>query len=109
MLKHEPIAALALEEDMAKSVIKTVFPMAYEEDVTALIRMTEAKADELKTAAATAGGATGLGAEVAQEEKKKSDVTHGDVHTFRQQCEQACQREIDGRVVMLAAEGYDMA
>ena len=55
--------------------------------------------------AATADAAQGVGAEVAAENKKNAEVTPSQVDCFRQQCEQACQKEIDGRVVLLTAEG----
>ena len=63
-----------------------------------------ATADGAK-AAATADGATGVGQELVAEETKKSEVTQNDVTTFRQACETACQEELEGRVVLLVAEG----
>ena len=54
-----------------------------------------------EAAAGTADAATALGKEVAAQEKKKSEVTK----KFRKACEQSCQAEIEGRVVMLLAEG----
>ena len=65
------------------------------------------KADDA-TAAATADGVTGIGEEVASEDKKKTEVTQSHVAAFRVQCEQACQQEIDGRVVVLVAQGSDV-
>ena len=60
------------------------------------------------TAAATADGATGIGEEVASDEKKKTDITQIQITAFREQCEHHCQQEIDGRVVLLVAEGSDV-
>ena len=55
--------------------------------------------------AATADAAQGVGSEVAAENKKNAEVTPSQVDCFRLQCEQACQTEIDARVVLLVAEG----
>ena len=60
------------------------------------------------TSAATVDGATGIGEEVASDEKKKTDITQIQITAFREQCEHHCQQEIDGRVVLLVAEGTDV-
>ena len=57
------------------------------------------------TEAATADAAQGIGEETAAENKKKNEVVHGQLDSFRLQCEKACQKEIDARVVLLVAEG----
>ena len=49
------------------------------------------KADS-QSADATTCGATGIGEEVASEDKKKIEVTQNDVPAFRVQCEQAFQQ-----------------
>ena len=67
-------------------------------------RSEENKADNA-TAAATADGATGIGEEVSFEDKKMTEITQLHMLTFRKQCEQSCQKEFDGRVVMLVAKG----
>ena len=59
-------------------------------------------------AEAAADGAKGIGKEVASEENKKVEVSPGDVTSFRKKCEEACAAELDGRVVMLVAEGTDV-
>ena len=45
---------------------------------------------------------------MASEDKKKTEVTQNLLTAFRQQCEQACNKEIEGRVVMIVAEGSDV-
>ena len=45
---------------------------------------------------------------MASEDKKKARVEQIHVTAFRKQCEQACQKEIDGRVVLLVATGADV-
>ena len=71
-------------------------------------RVAQRKKGDNATAAATADGATGIGEEVASEDKKKTEVTQIHVTAFREQCEQVCQQDIDCRVVMLVAEGSDV-
>ena len=63
--------------------------------------------DATASATATADAAAGIGEEFAFEDKKKTEVTQILLTGFKSQCEQACQKEIDGRVVMLVAEGSD--
>ena len=85
------------------------FQIAYDSLVGASkSNATSAATAEGATSAATVDGATGIGEEVASDEKKKTEVTHIQVTAFRKQCEQACQQEIDGRVVLLVAEGSDV-
>ena len=42
---------------------------------------------------------------MASDDKKNTKVEPFHVTAFRKQCELACQKEIDGRVVLLVAEG----
>ena len=67
----------------------------------------EEKVDS-QSADATACGAAGIGEEVVSEDKKKIEATQNDVTAFRVQCEQACQQDIYGRVVVIVAEGTDV-
>ena len=60
------------------------------------------------TEAATADAAQGIGEETAAENKKKTEVIQSHVELFRLQCEKACQKEMDARVVLLVAEGSGM-
>ena len=66
----------------------------------------EGGAGTADTTAGTADSAQGVAHEASSEEKvKKSDVSPGDVSAFRAQCEQMCAKELEGRVVMIEAEG----
>ena len=62
----------------------------------------------LNASAATAGGASGIDVEGALEDNKKTEATRDDLAAFRAQCELACQRELDSRVVMITAVGSDV-
>ena len=57
------------------------------------------------TEAATADAVKGLGEEAAAETRKGAEVTQTEVDKFRLQCEQACRQELEGRIVLLVAEG----
>ena len=43
--------------------------------------------------------------QVSAETKKKTEVLQCQLDLFKMQCEKACQKEIDARVVLLVAEG----
>ena len=81
------------------------FQIAYDSLVGSPKDRSKDKTENNATAAATADGATGIVEEVASEDKKKTEVTQIHVNAFREQCEQASQKEIEGRVVMIVAEG----
>ena len=79
------------------------FEIAYDSLVGTPSGRSEEPATEDKTK--TEDLATRIGEELASEEKKKTEVTQNQVSVFKGQCEQACKKEIDGRVVLLVAEG----
>ena len=83
------------------------FQIAYDSLVGKPLQSSEdAKAAEAATAAATANADAATAEAAAPEEKtKKSEVTQVHISAFRAQCEAACQKEIDGRVVIIFAEG----
>ena len=56
-----------------------------------------------------ADGTNALGEEMSAEDKKKAEITQNNLDFFRMQCEKACQREINARVVCFAAEGSSVA
>ena len=81
------------------------FHIAHDSLVGAPQGKSEEKHADSDTVAATADGVPGVGQEAASEDKKKADVSPSDVTTFRGQCEQACAKELEGRVVMITATG----
>ena len=60
-------------------------------------------ANSAQPPAATVDDATHVGEDLVSEEKNKNDVTQVQVSAFREQCELACQKEFDSRVVVLVA------
>ena len=81
------------------------FQIAYDSLVGSPKGSSEQDKADNATEAATADAAQGIGEEMAAENKKKTEVMQSQVDLFRLQCEKACQKEIDARVVLLVAEG----
>ena len=66
---------------------------------------------EEKTADATepaADGAKGVAKDASAQDKKSHEVTPSDVTSFRKKCEEACEAQLEGRMVIVIAEGTDV-
>ena len=81
------------------------FSIAYDSLVGAAKGSSEQNKTEDAKEAETAEGAQGIGEEMSAENKKKTEVMQSQLDLFKTQCEKACQKEIDARVVLLVAEG----
>ena len=84
------------------------FQIAYDPLVGSREGRSEEKLKGNAAAAATASDDTGIGEAMASEDKKNTKPEPDQLMAFRKLCESSCQTEIDGRVVLLVAQGGDV-